>query len=211
MGGQFFVLQLVSVLVFTSGGLFISYFLGSDNVGPYSIASKYFSVITVLYSIIITPYWSAFTDAYVKQDKMWIEHTLRQLNRISVGMTGLAVLMLIAADTVFSIWIGPRIRIPSDLSVSLLAYVASFMFLSNYNSLINGTGKIRFLVYASLVGVVLYLLVNVALFRWLEIGPASVVIAGTIWNSSLLLLCRIEYKKMMHSMSPVSVALHIPA
>ncbi|GAB3893309.1 lipopolysaccharide biosynthesis protein [Spirosoma agri] len=201
MGGQFFVLQLVSVLVFTSGGLFISYFLGSDRVGPYSIANKYFSVITVLYSIIITPYWSAFTDAYVKQDRLWIQHTLRQLNRISAGMTGLGVLMLLASNTVFSLWIGPRIHIPYDLSVSLLFYVASFLFLSNYNSLINGTGKIRALVYASVVGVVLYLLVNVALFRWLDVGPASVVIAGTIWNVALLLLCLIEYKNLMRSMS----------
>ncbi|AUD06181.1 lipopolysaccharide biosynthesis protein [Spirosoma pollinicola] len=200
IGGQFFVLQLVSVLVFTSGGLFISYFLGSDSVAPYSIANKYFSVITVLYGIVITPYWSAFTDAYVKQDKAWIQHTMRQLNRISAGMALLAVLMLVAANTIFKIWIGSKVTVSFDLSVSLLLYVISFMFLSNYNSFINGTGKIRILVYASLLGVILYLLLTTVLFRWAEAGPASVAIAGTIWNLALLGICMREYKMILRRM-----------
>jgi O-antigen/teichoic acid export membrane protein len=200
-GGQFFVLQLVSVLVFTSGGLFISYFLGSDQVGPYSIANKYFSVITVLYGIVITPYWSAFTDAYVKRDKAWIEQTLQQLNRISAGMTLLAGCMLLAAHSVFRLWIGPAINVPTDLCVWIMVYVSSFIFLSNYNSFINGTGKIKRLVYASLIGVVLYFIVTIVLFSWVEAGPASIVMAGTAWNLGLLLVCLFEYK---------SIVRHIP-
>ncbi len=197
VGGQFFVLQLVSVLVFTSGGLFISYFLGSDNVAPYSIANKYFSVITVLYGIVITPYWSAFTDAYVKQDKAWIQRTMRQLNHISAGMALLAVLMMMVANTLFNIWVGSKVEVSADLSISLLCYVISYVFLSNYNSFINGTGKIRMLVYASLLGVVLYIILVALLFRWAETGPASVVIAGTVWNVALLGICILEYKTIM--------------
>lgn len=204
VGGQFFVLQLVSVLVFTSGGLFISYFLGSDQVGPYSIANKYFSVIMVLYGIIITPYWSAFTDAYVKRDKAWIENTLHQLNRISAGMTLLAGLMILAANTVFRLWIGPDIIVPTDLAIWLVVYVTSFIFLSNYNSFVNGTGRINRLVYASLFGAVLYLTAIIVLFRWVEAGPASIVIAGTAWNAGMLLVCLFEYKTILRHLSTAS-------
>ncbi|MBC3783956.1 lipopolysaccharide biosynthesis protein [Spirosoma utsteinense] len=206
LGGQFFVLQLVSVLVFTSGGLFISYFLGSDKVTPYSIANKYFSVVTVLYGIVITPYWSAFTDAYVKQDTAWINHTLRQLNRISAGMAILAGLMLLAANAVFKVWIGPQVYVPTELSVSLMLYVISFIFLSNYNSFINGTGKVRVLVYASLIGVILYVALTTLLFRWIEAGPTSVVIAGTVWNIALLLVCVVEYRRIVQHMPPISAS-----
>ncbi|MCX6217768.1 hypothetical protein [Spirosoma sp.] len=200
LGGKFFILQLISILVFTSGGLFISYFLGSASVGPYSIASKYFSVITILHGILITPYWSAFTDAYVKHDKVWIRQTLRQLNRISVGMTLLAGVMLLAANPIFRLWVGTNFTVSTALSLSLMIYVVSFVFLSNYNSLINGTGKIGLLVYVSLVGVVLYACLITALFRWFEVGPSSVAIAGTIWNVSMLLVCRAEYKKIMYAL-----------
>ncbi|SOD78861.1 Membrane protein involved in the export of O-antigen and teichoic acid [Spirosoma fluviale] len=200
LGGKFFILQLISILVFTSGGLFISYFLGSASVGPYSIANKYFSVITVLHGIVITPYWSAFTDAYVKHDKVWIRDTMRQLNHIGLGMALLAGLMALAANSIFRLWVGPAITVPVDLSLSLMAYVVSFVFLSNYNSLINGTGQIRLLMYASLIGVVVYVGLTTILFRWLEAGPASVVIAGTVWNVSMLLVCRAEYKKIMYGL-----------
>ncbi|ADB36787.1 polysaccharide biosynthesis protein [Spirosoma linguale] len=200
LGGKFFILQLISILVFTSGGLFISYFLGSATVGPYSIANKYFSIITILHGILITPYWSAFTDAYVKRDKVWIQQTLRQLNRISVGMALLAGLMLLAANPIFRLWVGTNITVSPMLSLSLMIYVVSFIFLSNYNSLINGTGKIGLLVYVSLVGVILYVGLTTALFRWFEAGPSSVVIAGTIWNVSMLLVCRNEYKRIMYAL-----------
>lgn len=211
VGGKFFVLQLISVLVFTSGGLFISYFLGSGQVGPYSVANKYFSVITVLYGIIITPYWSAFTDAYVKRDSAWIDQTLRQLNRISAGMTVLAGFMLLAANTVFNLWIGSAISVPGSLSVWLTAYVTSFIFLSNYNSIINGTGQVNRLVKFSLVGVLLYVVLIVVLFRWFEAGPASVVIAGTAWNVTLLLVCRAEYRKLLNQMTPLNTRRPAPS
>ncbi|GAB2544714.1 O-antigen export protein [Spirosoma aerophilum] len=200
IGGKFFFLQLVSVLVFASGGVVISYFIGSDQVAPYSIANKYFSLITVLYGIIITPYWSAFTDAYVKQDKVWIQRTMTQLNRLSAGMALLAGIMLLVAPPLFRFWIGYRVDVSMDLSVSLMVYVISFVFLSNYNSFINGTGKINRLMYASLFGVVLYGLLTTLLFRWLKAGPASVAIAGTIWNIALLGVCLIEYKRILHQM-----------
>lgn len=180
--------------------MFISYFLGSATVGPYSIANKYFSIITILHGILITPYWSAFTDAYVKRDKVWIQQTLRQLNRISVGMALLAGLMLLAANPIFRLWVGTNITVSPMLSLSLMIYVVSFIFLSNYNSLINGTGKIGLLVYVSLVGVILYVGLTTALFRWFEAGPSSVVIAGTIWNVSMLLVCRNEYKRIMYAL-----------
>ena len=201
VSGQFFFLQLVSVVVFTSGGLFVSYYLGSDRVGPYSIANKYFSVLPFLYGIFITPYWSAFTDACVKRDTPWIRATLRRLNLVSAGMAGLAGLMLVVAQPVFSVWIGPKIHVPTGLCLWLTAYVISFIFLSNYNYFVNGAGQIQTLVRASLVGVVLYLPLNYALFRYTDAGASGVVIAGTIWNCFLLVVCVGQYRQIMHTLS----------
>ncbi|GAB4052653.1 oligosaccharide flippase family protein [Spirosoma litoris] len=197
VSGQFFFLQLISVIVFTSGGLFISYYLGSDSVAPYSIANKYFSVLPFIYGIFITPYWSAFTDAYVKHDTIWIKATIRRLNLICVAISGLAFLMLVVAQPAFSVWIGTKIQIPTALSVWLTAYVISFVFLSNYNYFVNGVGQIKPLVQASLAGIVLYFPLNYVLFRFTDAGAASVVIAGTIWNCCLLIVCMRQYRQIM--------------
>ncbi|MVM37177.1 oligosaccharide flippase family protein [Spirosoma sp. HMF3257] len=200
ISGQFFFLQLVSLIVFTSGGLFISYYLGSDSVAPYSIANKYFSVLPFIYGIFITPYWSAFTDAYIKQDTVWIQSTIRRLNLICSGMAGLSLLMLVVAQPLFSVWIGAKIQIPTSLSIWLTAYVISFIFLSNYNYFINGVGQIKTLVKASLAGIVLYFPLNYVLFRFTDAGPTSVVIAGTIWNCFLLIVCLRQYRQIMNKL-----------
>ncbi|QMW05270.1 oligosaccharide flippase family protein [Spirosoma foliorum] len=197
VSGQFFFLQLISVIVFTSGGLFISYYLGSDSVAPYSIANKYFSVLPFIYGIFITPYWSAFTDAYLKQDTAWIQATIRRLNLICVATAGLALLMLVVAQPVFSVWIGTKIYIPTSLAIWLTAYVISFIFLSNYNYFVNGVGQIKPLVHASLAGIVLYFPLNYVLFRFTDAGATSVVIAGTIWNCYLLIVCMRQYRQIM--------------
>lgn len=201
VSGQFFFLQLVSVVVFTSGGLFISYYLGSDEVGPYSVANKYFSVLPFVYGVFITPYWSAFTDAYVKRDTGWIRATIRRLNLICVAMTGLALLMLALAQPIFSVWIGDKITVPTGLSVWLTAYVVSFIFLSNYNYFVNGTGQIGVLVKASVGGLLLYLPLNYVLFRYTNAGAASVVIAGLVWNCFLLIVCMRSYRRIMHTLT----------
>ncbi|GAB4017683.1 O-antigen export protein [Spirosoma migulaei] len=209
ISGQFFFLQLVSIIVFTSGGLFISYYLGSNSVAPYSIANKYFSVLPFLYGIFITPYWSAFTDAYIKRDTHWIRATIRRLNLICAGMAILALLMLAVAQLVFSLWIGHKIQVPTSLSIWLTAYVISFIFLSNYNYFINGVGQIKTLVQASLVGIVLYFPLNYVLFQFTNAGPASVVIAGTLWNCFLLVICMRQYRQIMNTLShePANYAL----
>lgn len=207
-GGQFFVLQLISVLVFTSGGLFISYFLGSDRVGPYSIASKYFGVTTMLHGIVITPYWSAFTDAYTRNDKPWIVRTMTQLNRVSGLMVLLVVLLLLVARPVLNAWVGPQIDIPTDILVWMALYSVSFIFLSNYNSFVNGVGKIKRLVMISVVGVGVYILLIAFLFRYVQAGPVSVVMAGTAWNLTLLLVCRADYRKLINAMPTKSLLAH---
>ena len=203
VSGQFFFLQLVSVVVFTSGGLFVSYFLGSNEVGPYSVANKYFSVLPFVYGIFITPYWSAFTDAYVKHDTVWIRATIRRLNLICLAMTGLALLMLGLAQPIFSIWIGDKITVPTGLLIWLTAYVISFVFLSNYNYFVNGVGQLGGLVQASMLGLVLYLPLNYVLFRYTNAGAASVVIAGTVWNCFLLIVCMRSYQRIMHTLTPL--------
>jgi len=202
VSGQFFFLQLVSVVVFTSGGLFISYYLGSNEVGPYSVANKYFSVLPFIYGIFITPYWSAFTDAYIKRDTVWIRATIRRLNLICAAMTALALLMLALAQPIFSIWIGHKITVPTGLSVWLTAYVISFIFLSNYNYFVNGVGQIGGLVRASVLGLLLYLPLNYVLFRYTDAGAASVVIAGTVWNCFLLIVCMHKYRRIMDTLTP---------
>ncbi|TAE32275.1 MAG: hypothetical protein EAZ91_05250 [Cytophagales bacterium] len=199
-GGQFFVLQLISVLVFTAGGLFISYFVGSGQVGPYSIVNKYFGVVIMLYGIVITPYWSAFTDAYTKNDRAWIVRTMGQLNKVSALMVVLVLVMLLAARIVLPLWLRTELDVSTEMLVWTALYTVSYIYLSNYNSFVNGVGQIKGLVIISVVGVVAYIALVTFMFRYAQLGPVSVVLAGTAWNSTILFVCWRKYRKLVRNM-----------
>ena len=76
LGIKFFVLQVASVVIFTTDNLIITQLFGPAQVAPYSIALKYFNIAQMGFSIIITPFWSAFTEAYAKNDFGWIRNII---------------------------------------------------------------------------------------------------------------------------------------
>ena len=61
------------MVLFSTDNFIISKLFGPEEVVPYNIAFKYFSIITMVYSILLTPYWSSFTEAYTKNDFVWIK------------------------------------------------------------------------------------------------------------------------------------------
>ncbi|MEO6455849.1 MAG: oligosaccharide flippase family protein, partial [Ginsengibacter sp.] len=61
LGIQFFIIQGAAIVVFTTDNIIISQLFGPAAVTPYNISYKYFTIILMLFSIIISPLWSSFT------------------------------------------------------------------------------------------------------------------------------------------------------
>jgi O-antigen/teichoic acid export membrane protein len=61
----FFILQVMGIVLFSLSNLLISNFFGPDQVTPYNIAYRYFSVVPMVFSLLSAPLWSATTDAYI--------------------------------------------------------------------------------------------------------------------------------------------------
>ena len=196
-GSKFLFLQIVSLLMFSSGSLVVSYFLGPKQVAIYSIANRYFGVIPMLYGIVIIPYWSAFTDAYIKQEYTWILGSLRKLNQLATVSILIAILMVQFSDITYTHWIGTTIDVPLPLSIAFACYSISYTFLSNYNYLINGVGKLRVLVCASFVGIIIFFPLNYLLVIVFKLGIAGIVWASTGWNIALLWLCWVQSRKLL--------------
>jgi len=78
LGIKFFVIQLAVLAIFMTDKMIITQFLGPEQVTPYEVLFKLFSVITVIHSLIIAPLWPAYSDAYVRGDLEWIRATMKQ-------------------------------------------------------------------------------------------------------------------------------------
>ncbi|MEI8201404.1 MAG: MATE family efflux transporter [Bacteroidota bacterium] len=142
LGVKFFIIQIAAIVLFTTSNIIISQILGADQVAIYNIAFKYFQVPVMVYGIIMTPIWSAVTDAYTRKDFAWLKSTLRKLNQFSLIVFIGIIIMLIASPYVYSLWVGQKVDIPFAVSATMALYAAISVFLSPYSQYTNGMGKL---------------------------------------------------------------------
>lgn len=199
IGVQFFVIQITALIVFSTSNVLIANFLGPAEVTAYNVAFKYFGVVSMIFGITITPFWSAFTEAFHKNEFNWIKSSTRKLIGIWILATAVTVLMLAVAQPVYQLWVGNKVAVPFALSLAMALYV----IISNWNSIfvsfLNGTGRIRLQLYSSIIIGVLNIPLAYVLVKYLHWGSAGVVAAtciclfiGSIWSP-------IQYIKLINN------------
>ena len=184
------------MIIFTSANLIITQLFGPEQVTPYNIAFKYFSVITMLVGIIMTPMWSAITDAYTRNDLKWIRTQMSILIKIWVAVVVCVALMLIIAQPVYHFWIGNAVNIPYRLSLFMGLYVIISSWNNIYAFFINGVGKVRIQMYSSILSCIFFL----PLTYWLTpyMGVDGVILAMCIVLLFSTGILPVQYHKIIN-------------
>ena len=157
-GLGFFFIQITSVLVIFGGAnIFIAQAVGQEAVTTYNIAYKFFNLLIIAYTIVIAPMWSAYTDASVKGDFVWIESTLKRTLAVW-GLTLVAGFAMLALSGLFyRLWVGESVLVPFTVSCCVFVYASLFNLNSGVTALINGVNKIQVQIITSVVITVLYI------------------------------------------------------
>ncbi|MBK6285962.1 MAG: oligosaccharide flippase family protein [Draconibacterium sp.] len=181
-GAKFFVLQISYLIAYTTSNILITQFYGPAEVTIYNIAYKYFYIPVMVYSIILSPIWSAVTDAYIKSDYVWLKKTLKHLNLLSLLFVFGIVFMIIISNWVYKIWVGGDIVIPFSLSLALGLYSITVVIISPFSAYINGLGKLDLTIFLTLFGVPVYLGLAFVFSRWFDnsTGIVLAVLSGQI-------------------------------
>jgi O-antigen/teichoic acid export membrane protein len=143
VGMQFFTIQIAVLVIFMTDKMLITQFFGPEYVTQYDVVFKLFSVITFAHTLITAPLWSAYTDAYHRNDLFWIKNMLKK-QMLIFGLVALAVIaMVVMARPIIKLWIGHEF----DVSFSLLISIGLFVLVSAWNNIfglvLGGIGKIR--------------------------------------------------------------------
>ena len=101
---SFLLLCFLCFLFFNLLISFLSRVQGPEAVTQYNIAYKYFNVLNMAANIILTPFWSAFTDAYIKRDYNWMRGTLEKLEKLWLLCIPILVLMVLSSDLLYKIF-----------------------------------------------------------------------------------------------------------
>jgi len=159
-GLGFFAIQITSCLViFGAANLFITQYCGPADVTVYNIAYKYFNLLIIAYTILISPMWNAYTEAYVNKDFTWIRQNFKRSLKLWALSVAAGIGMLGMAKIFYHLWIGEQVQVPFAVSLSVLIYVCFFNLNNCVTYLINGLNKIRIQIITSITFTIAYILI----------------------------------------------------
>lgn len=193
LGAQFFVISLCLIIIFQLVNIVLSRELGPISVTKYNVANRYFNILYMFVNIMVTPFWSAFTDAYTKGDLLWMKKTLRRLEILWIFAFGCGIIMLVISPCFYKIWIGNDVDVSLFLSLSVMTMILSRTLGSIYMFMINGIGTVRIQLITYLAFAVIAWPSLVYSCRWF--GVCGIVIVPTIVYGIQSLLARIQLSK----------------
>ena len=179
LGLKFFVLQMITIVLFQANSIIIARVVSPEAVVEYNLAFKYVSLLTMIFTIVITPVWSATTDAYVRKDFEWINKTLSFSRKVCIASVFIGVLMVLASKFLYGMWLGKgSIDINYSTTGLIFLYISFEMLYKVYGTIINGTGK----VFAQIIltGIIAIIYIPLAIFLGNLCGLSGVLIANTI-------------------------------
>jgi len=142
MGVKFFIIQISAIVLFQTSTIIIAQLFGPQEVTPYNIAYRLYNMAAMFFSILMTPFWTAFTDAYHKNDHSWIQHTIRKLQRLWILNAAFILVLTLVAGRVYAVWVG-KIEVPPIYSWLFALHTISLTWITIYAYFLNGIGKIK--------------------------------------------------------------------
>ncbi len=199
LGVVFFVIQIAGLVQFESANIIISRNFGPADVTDYNIVFKYFGILSMGFTIFLTPFWSAATEAYVKNDIGWIKESMKKYNILNIFFVLIGIIMLFFADYVYDLWLGKEtVNIDFLLSLWGLIFFTVSIFGSKYVSFLNGISALRLQFWASVISPILYIALTLVFIKYFEMGVYALFVASVIANFNAFILAPIQYHMIIN-------------
>lgn len=196
LGVKFFIVQVSLLVIFQFVNIILSRNCGQIAVAQYNLSFKYFNMLHMGEVIILTPFWSAFTDAYTKKDYSWMKSIYSKLNRYAVLSIPVVIVMVLIAPLFFRLWLHNSVEVPYILNVCMAAYMVSMVYASLQMYLLNGLGKVN----VQLIVYVFFAIVSIPLMSLLSkaIGMYGILIVLTVVYSVQAIVGCIQINKLLN-------------
>ena len=180
LGLKFFFIQIQVVVLYQCTNILISNVAGPNDVTAYNIAYKYLGVAMMVYSIILSPLWPAFTDAYTKKDFAWMRNIYKKMTYVFFVSVICVIVMVLISPFVYKIWIGEKAVIPYIMTLAVALYMIIHSWDSLQVQLINGIGAIKLQTYVTIIGLVVHVPLSLLLGKY--VGAVGVVCSMIVIN-----------------------------
>ena len=148
-------------------------------------------------TILLLPFWSAATDAYTRQDFMWLRNKIKQYIKCVLLLTITGIIMYVCSGQLYYVWLKGRIDISTTLSFWAMLYNIICVFSHPFVTLLNGIGAITIQLYVSLISPLLFIITATLLVQNTSLGASAVLIASIISNFYGFIIAPIQYRQVI--------------
>ena len=195
LGIKFFLIQITALLLLQSNNIIIAHVCGLSEVTDFNIAFKYVNILFTVFMTLLTPLWSASTDAYARNDIEWIKKSYSRLNNIWMLLILVGIMMVTISPIFYNLWLKNKI-LPNIPLLSLLLLNVLFLMRSTlYRSFMNGVGKIKMQFVITLIQSIIHIPLAIILGK--QFGVLGVVFTMMIWNLFNSIWEPIQFKRII--------------
>lgn len=144
LGGVFFWLQIMGMILSCTNEYLITWFLNPYMVVDYQIYNKVFTLGGMLVALAITPIWSAVAKAKAENNYRWIRKLNNRLMLLGVLGICLEIILVPFVQMIMNIWLGDN-SIKVNYFYAIIFSIAGSIFLwtNIIVNMANGLGELR--------------------------------------------------------------------
>lgn len=200
VGIMFFLFQSTALIVVATDNIIISRLMGAESVTPYNIALKYLSPITVGFTLISAPLWSAYTEAHTLNDMTWIKHITKKMIKIWLLVFICTIPVVAVSGYVYDLWVGREVVAPSlQLTICAAIYVLISSWNQIFGNFINGVSKMKVGFYLAIVTAIINIPLCIFFADYLNWGLSGIIIASSVSLLPDLIFLPIQYYKIINN------------
>lgn len=190
---DFFLMQASILVLFSTDNIIIVNFLGSDEVTTYHIVYKYFNILIVFFNVILVPYWTAFTEATLKGNFLWIQKRIKKLIIILALLLVVGIGMISISETVYQFWIGKPLSPPLLLSIFTLLMLLGHSWNNIFAYYLNSVNKTKWQKKLLITGAIANIPISILFLDYF--GVSGIVIATCLCLLPMSIYLPLHYLK----------------
>ena len=195
VGGKFFLIQIMALVVFQTDNLVVGHFLGSARVPEYSLTYALFNYTSLPQTALFSYLWAAYTEAIARKDIAWVSRTFRLNLVLGMAFTAVTVLVIaFIAKPFIGWWAGPTVVPATALIVWMAAWSLINAFSNPIACLLASAAQLRAQIVYGAFSTVSNVVLSIYLVqRW---GVEGVIAATVI--SYAIFVCGPTYIDSQH-------------
>lgn len=189
LGGMFFWVQAMYMVLTTTNEFLITWLNGPEKVVEYQIYNRVFGLVGMIFTLTLTPIWSAVTKALAEREYNWLRKLYRILLLASMVTTICEFGIIPWLQLIVNAWLGDSVVVVNwQYGVVFAVYGSLIAWGGALSVVANGVGRLKTQSVFFTLGAILKVPIAWALVTLLD-SWIGVVIAGAI---ALCLYCVVQ-------------------